>query len=163
MEKVDLRFVAESTLVLFFLVYNDRLFDNAFRCSTLGGVHVTPHHALHVLNDACHTFLVLVLPAVMGNTKIGWDHLVEVVDAPVLDGLQILLGTANERDSIYSRGVLHVAEGTNHKSQLHVVTLFHRCGVPFLNDVQSRRLHCTPLPQVHPWSGKQISLLDSCR
>ena len=162
-EKGDLRFVAKSALVLFFLVYDDRLFDDAFRCSTFGGVHVAPHHALHVLDDARHTFLVLALPAVVGNTKVGRDHLVEVVDAPVLDGLQILLGTTYDRDSIYSRGVLHVAEGTNHESQLHVVALFHCRGVPFLNDVQSCRLHCTPLPQVRPWNGKQRSLLDSCR
>lgn len=153
--KGNLRLVAERTLVLLVFVYDDGLFDDALRRSTLGGVHVAPHHALHVLDDAGNALLVLTLPAVVGNAEVGRDHLVEVVDAPVLDGLEVLLRTADDRKSEYSRGVLDVTEGANHKSQLHIVALLNGRRVPFLNDVQGRRLHDTPLPQVRPWSGRQ--------
>lgn len=142
--------MAERTLILLVLVYDDGLFDDALRRSTFGGVHIAPHHALHVFNDTSDALLVLTLPAVVGNAKVRRDHLVEVVDAPVLDGLQILLCTTDDKRSTRSRGVLDVPEGTHHKSQLHIVTLFDGRGVPFLNDVQSRRLHDTPPGHVRP-------------
>ena len=153
--KGNLRFMAERTLVLLVFVYDDGLFDDALRRSTLGGVHVAPHHAFHVLDDAGNTLLVLTLPAVVGNAEIGRDHLVEVVDAPVLNGLEILFRPVDDRKSGYSRGVLDVTEGTNHKSQLHIIALFNCRCVPFLNNVQGRRLHGTPLPQVRPWNDRQ--------
>jgi hypothetical protein len=128
--------VAERTLVLLVFVYDDGLFDDALRRSTLGGVHVAPHHALHVLDNAGNALLVLTLPAVVRNTEVGRDHLVEVVDAPGLDGLEVLLRTTDDRKSGYSRGVLDVSEGTNHKPQFHTVALFNGRCVPFLNDVQ---------------------------